>query len=90
MIDARWSQLKEILVHEGWQWRDNMLVSPHETMSFTTSSQHPDHAQFRDAMTEAVAAAASDCNEPDATVDQHALHADLVSLVAALDAILEN
>jgi hypothetical protein len=89
-MDARWLQLREILVGEGWQWRDDVLVSPHETMSFTTNSAHPDHAQFRDAMTEAVAAAAWDCKTPGAGVDQHALHEDLVSLVAALDAILDN
>jgi len=90
MMDARWLQLREILVGEGWQWRDHELVSPHETMSFSTSTAHPDHAQFRDAMTSAVAAAAGDCATPGAGVDQHALHADLVSLVAALDSILDN
>ncbi len=90
MIDNRWLQLKEILVGEGWQWRQEALVSPHETMWFTTSADHPDHALFRNAMSEAVAAAATDAAGSDATVDQHALHADLVSLVAALDAILEN
>lgn len=90
MIDARWLQLKEILVGEGWQWRDEALVSPGETMWFTTSADRPDHAQFRNAMSEAVAAAASDAAAPGATVDQQALHADLVSLVAALDAILMN
>jgi hypothetical protein len=90
MMDVRWLQLKEILVGNGWVWRDDTLVSPHETMWFTTSTEHPDHAQFRNAMSEAVAAAASDCALPEATVDQIALHEDLVSLVDALDAILEN
>jgi hypothetical protein len=90
MMDARWLQLREILVGEGWVWRDDTLVSPHETMWFTTSSERPDHAQFRNAMSEAVAASAADCAAPDASVDQIALHKDLVSLVAALDAILEN
>ena len=90
MMDARWLQLREILVGEGWVWREDTLVSPHETMWFTTSTERPDHAQFRNAMSEAVAASASDCQAPDATVDQIALHKDLVSLVAALDAILEN
>jgi hypothetical protein len=90
MLDARWLLLKEILVGEGWQWREETLVSPHETMWFTTSADRPDHALFRNAMSEAALAAASDAAAPDATIDQHALHADLVSLVAALDAILEN
>ncbi len=90
MQDSRWLQLKDILIEGGWVWRDNTLVSPNETMWFTTSSERPDHALFRNAMSEAVAAAASDASEPDATVDQKALHRDLVALVAALDAILEN
>jgi len=90
MVDNRWLLLKDILVGEGWQWREEALVSPHETMWFTTSADRPDHALFRSAMSEAAAAAAADAAAPDATVDQHALHADLVSLVAALDAILEN
>ncbi len=89
-MDARWLQLKQILVEEGWVWREDTLVSPHETMWFQTNTAHPDHALFRNAMSEAVAAAAADAAAADATVDQHALHADLVSLVAALDAILEN
>lgn len=91
MMDSRWLQLKEILVADGWVWRDDdTLISPHETMWFTTSSERPDHAQFRDAMSEAVAAAAEDASAPEATIDQQALHEDLVSLVHALDAILEN
>ncbi|MBL9013003.1 MAG: hypothetical protein JNL83_02435 [Myxococcales bacterium] len=90
MQDSRWLTLKDILVEDGWVWRDDTLVSPNETMWFTTSSDEPDHAQFRNAMSEAVAAAASDASQPDASVDQKALHRDLVSLVAALDAILEN
>jgi hypothetical protein len=90
MQDTRWLQLKDILVEGGWVWREDMLVSPNETMWFTTNTDHPDHAQFRNAMCEAVAGAAADASQPDASVDQKALHLDLVSLVAALDAILEN
>ena len=90
MQDSRWLQLKDILVEDGWVWREDTLVSPNETMWFTTSTDRPDHAQFRNAMSEAVQAAASDAAAPDATIDQKALHRDLVSLVAALDAILEN
>lgn len=90
MQDGRWLQLKDILVEDGWVWRDDTLVSPNETMWFQTSTDSPDHAQFRNAMSEAVAAAAMDASCSDATVDQKALHKDLVSLVAALDAILEN
>lgn len=90
MQDSRWLTLKDILVEDGWVWRDDTLVSPNETLWFTTDTDSPDHAQFRNAMSEAVAAAATDASIPDASVDQVALHRDLVSLVAALDAILEN
>lgn len=90
MMDARWSQLKEILVGKGWVWRDDTLVAPHETMWFCTSTEQPNYAQFRDRMSEAVQAAASDLTaEPTIDVDHVALHEDLVSLVSALDAILE-
>lgn len=89
MIDARWTQLREILVGSGWVWRDNTLFSPNETMWFTASAHKPDHASFRDRMTEAMCAAASDA-EAVANPDRVALHKDLCSLVAALDAILDG
>ena len=87
MMDARWSQLRQILVQAGWVWRDDTLYAPHETMWFTTSADEPNFAQFRDRMTEA-ASSTSDLHEVD--VDRAGLHADLVSLVAALDAILDG
>jgi hypothetical protein len=89
MIDARWTQLRQILVGSGWVWRDDTLYSPNETMWFTASAQQPDHASFRDRMTEALCASSDDaeaCPDP----DRVALHQDLVSLVAALDAILDG
>lgn len=88
MIDARWTQLRQILVECGWVWRDNTLFSPNETMWFTASTQEPDHASFRDRMTEAMCATADDPEVPDP--DRVALHQDLCSLVAALDAILDG
>jgi len=87
MMDARWSTLKEILIDNGWEWRDESLYAPHETMWFTTSSESPNFALFRDRMTEA---AATTHEIEDEEVDPHALHADLVSLVAALDAVLDG
>lgn len=87
MQDARWSLLQQILVEEGWVWREDTLYAPHETMWFQTSSDNPDFAQFRDRMS--IAADATSGNI-DLDIDQAALHADLVSLVAALDAVLEN
>jgi hypothetical protein len=87
MQDVRWSQLKNLLVDSGWVWRDDALYAPHETMWFQTSSDNPNFALFRDRMT---AAAEATADNIDIDIDQAALHADLVSLVAALDAVLEN
>lgn len=87
MMDARWTQLRQILVDAGWVWRDNTLYAPNETMWFTTSTDHPNFARFRDRMTEAADATSGNI---DLDIDQAALHADLVSLVAALDAILDG
>lgn len=87
MQDARWSQLKQRLIDSGWVWREDTLYAPHETMWFTTSSENPDFAQFRDRMTMARDATADNI---DIDIDQAALHADLVSLVAALDDVLAD
>jgi hypothetical protein len=86
MQDARWSQLKQRLLDNGWVWRDDSLYAPHETMWFQTSSEDPDYAQFRDRMTLARDATS---NNVEHDIDQAALHADLVTLVAALDDVLE-
>ena len=87
MQDARWSQLKAILVEAGWVWRDDSLYAPHETMWFQSSAEDADFCQFRDRMTIARDATDGTC---EVDIDQEALHADLVSLVAALDAVLGN
>jgi hypothetical protein len=81
MQDPRWSQLKLRLVDQGWVWRDDSLHAPHDTMWFTTSSDEPDVAMFGDRMTVA---------HGPGEIDQAGLHEDLVSLVAALDAVLAN
>lgn len=86
MQDARWSLLKQRLLEAGWVWREDTLYAPHETMWFQTSSENPDYATFRDRMTLARDATADNM---DVDVDQAALHEDLVSLVAALDDVLE-
>ncbi|MEJ7597708.1 MAG: hypothetical protein WKG01_07360 [Kofleriaceae bacterium] len=85
--DARWSLLKQVLIHNGWVWRDDTLYAPHETMWFQTSSANPDFAMFRDRMSLAVNETSQSV---ELDVDQAALHADLVSLVEALNAVLEN
>jgi len=79
MQDVRWPLLKRLLVDDGWVWRENTLYAPHETMWFTTSSDSPDYAEFRDRMTETLE-----------RVDQSDLHDDLVSLVSALDTVLRG
>ena len=79
MQDVRWPLLKRLLVEDGWVWRENTLCAPHETMWFTTSSDTPDYAEFRDRMTETLE-----------RVDQSDLHDDLVSLVSALDTVLRG
>jgi len=87
MQDARWSLLKQHLIDRGWTWRDDTLYAPHETMWFTTSTEHPNMAQFRDRMT---LVAESTSAYVERSIDQAQLHADLVSLVGALDDVLDN
>lgn len=84
MQDPRWNQLKQRLLDNGWEFKDETLVAPRETMWFQTSSENPDFAQFRDRMS-----IARDATSDDVDVDQAALHEDLVSLVCALDEVLE-
>lgn len=79
MQDVRWPLLKKLLVEDGWVWRENTLFAPHETMWFTASNESPNYAEFRDRMTETLE-----------EVDQVDLHADLVSLVSALDTVLRG
>lgn len=71
--------LKRLLVEDGWTWRDETLYAPRETMWFTTSSEAPNYAEFRDRMSETL----EEVNKGD-------LHADLVSLVSALDTVLRG
>lgn len=86
-MENHWSRLRQILVEAGWSWHDEALYSPNETMWFSPNDDNPDHASFRDAMSEAMVAARGDAVGGDGF--QVALHEDLVSLVAALDALLD-
>ena len=79
MQDVRWPLLRRLLVADGWEWRDNTLFAPRATMWFTTNSESPNYAEFRDRMSETLE-----------EVDQGDLHADLVSLVSALDTVLRG
>ncbi len=87
-MENDWARLRKILVGAGWEWREDALYSPHETMWFSPSSTNPNHASFRDAMSEAMQAAGTDALDGDGF--QVALHEDLVSLVAALDVLLDG
>lgn len=87
MQDARWSRLKQHLLDRGWTWRDETLYAPHETMWFQTSTADPDYALFRDRMSIAAETTSAYVEQ---SVDQAELHADLVSLVEALDDVLED
>ena len=33
-------------IDDGWEWRDDTLYAPHETMWFTTSAETPNYADF--------------------------------------------
>ena len=79
MQDVRWPLLKRLLVEDGWEWKENTLYAPRETMWFTTSSEAPNYAEFRDRMSETLE-----------EVNQGDLHPDLVSLVTALDTVLRG
>jgi hypothetical protein len=87
MQDARWSQLKQYLLERGWTSRNDALYAPHETMWFATSTANPDLALFRDRMSLAADATSEYVTR---SVEQADLHDDLVSLVGALDDVLEN
>jgi hypothetical protein len=79
MLDVRWPLLRRLLVADGWEWRDNTLYAPRETMWFRTSSDTPNYAEFRDRMSETLG-----------EVNQGDLHEDLLSLVCALDTVLRG
>jgi hypothetical protein len=84
-MQATWSHLTLELLERGWTARDGQLHAPHEMMSIAAVEDSPNLVSLRDRM-----AATADRVEPfiAASADHAALHADLASLVAALDAIL--
>jgi hypothetical protein len=86
MEDPQWSLLRQSLLERGWTVRDDTLYAPHETLWFTDAA-HPDLVAFRDQVSigaERVGAYV------ESHVDQASVHEDLVSLVKALDAVLQN
>jgi hypothetical protein len=86
MEAPQWSLLRQYLLERGWTVRDNALYAPHETLWFTDAA-HPDLVAFRDQVSlgaERVGAYVQ------THVDKTDVHEDLVSLVNALDDVLEN
>jgi len=87
MQDDRLLQLRHSLLDRGWTLRDEALVAPHETMAFAANTAYPDLAGFRDQMSRAAEATSAYVAN---STEQAELHADLVSLVEALDNMLDN
>lgn len=87
MQDARWLRLKDRLVDRGWTSRDDALYAPHHTMWFSRSSDDANMVSFRDRMKMAAKESAAYIERD---VEHAALHLDLVSLVEALDEVLDT
>jgi hypothetical protein len=87
MQDARLLQLTHSLLDRGWTLRDEALVAPHETMALAANTPHPDLAGFREKMSRVAEATSAYVAN---SAEQAELHADLVSLVEALDDMLDN
>jgi hypothetical protein len=87
MQDARWTRLKDCLLDRGWTSRNDEFYAPHATMWFSRSSEQANMITFRDQISQAATASAAYI---DLDVDHAALHLDLVSLVDALDEVLQN
>jgi hypothetical protein len=87
MEDPRWPLLKQCLIERGWTAQDDTLYAPHDTLWFTMDTEQPNFAAFRDRMSLSVEGTAA---YVDRSVDQAHVHEDLVSLVAALDEVLQN
>jgi hypothetical protein len=87
MQDARWTRLKDCLIDRGWRARDDAFYAPHATMWFSRNSGQANLTAFRDQISRAAAASAQYI---DRDVDHAALHLDLVSLVDALDEVMQN
>jgi len=87
MQDARWTRLKDCLLDRGWTSRNEEFYAPHATMWFSRSSEQANLTAFRDQICQAATASAAYI---DLDIDHAALHLDLVSLVDALDEVLQN
>ena len=82
MMDTRIAQLEQLLLDAGWSADRDALIAPHATMAIGPSRELPNFDTFRAAMADAVEA-----SELDGEIE---LHDDLVSLVSALDVVLDG
>jgi len=80
-------RLKDCLMDRGWTSREEALCAPHETMSFSRTSDQANLTAFRDQIRTAAEASAQ---YVELDVEHAALHDDLVSLVDALDEVFQN
>lgn len=86
MEDFRWLRLQDTLLNRGWTWHDDALYAPHDTLWFARKSGDASLAVFGEHMRQAAHASA----EYVGVDPEHAqLHHDLVSLVAAIDEVLD-
>jgi hypothetical protein len=85
-MHERWSHLRQQLLARGWTWRDEAFYAPHETMCVAAVEDDPDLASLRRRMSHTADQVAAYV----ATSPDHAeLHEDLISLVDALDCVLD-
>jgi hypothetical protein len=86
MEDFRWLRLQDTLLNRGWSWHDDALYAPHDTLWFSRKSGDASLAVFGEHMRQAAQASAEYI---DVDPEHAQLHHDLVSLVEAIDEVLE-
>ncbi len=87
MQSARWSHLKHQLLDRGWIWRDEALHAPHHTLWVVAMADEPNLESLRRRM---VLAAEEAGDHASYSACHAALHDDLVSLIDALDDVIEE
>jgi hypothetical protein len=84
-MDApQWCLLRQCLLERGWTPRNDSLYAPHETLWFIDGDQ-ADLVSFR-----ACSSLDPESDGAHVRADRGNVHADLISLVQALDAALES
>jgi len=86
-MHERWSHLRQQLLDRGWTWRDEAFYAPQETMCVAAVEDDPDLASLRRRMSHTADQVAAYI---ETSPDHAELHHDLVSLIEALDCVLEE